>query len=160
MFRILLLMTLIPTIEILLMFDIHDWFASQWGADTAILATVGVTLLTGFIGARLARQQGFRILGQVQSQLATGQMPGEALVEGAMVLVGGVLLLTPGYFTDMMGFILVMPWSRGLIRQQFVNLLGRASSRVTVVSYQSHPRPSGRDRVVRDNVLDVEAIDI
>jgi UPF0716 protein FxsA len=78
--------------------------------------TVALVILTGFIGAWLARQQGMQVLRLLQVQLSRGQMPTDALIDGALVLVGGVLLLTPGFFTDLAGFILLLPYTRMIIR--------------------------------------------
>jgi len=79
--------------------------------------TIGLVLLTGAIGAWAARAQGFYVLGRIQSELSTGQIPAEQVVDGAMVLVGGVLLITPGLLTDFVGFALMVPGVRRVIRE-------------------------------------------
>jgi UPF0716 protein FxsA len=78
--------------------------------------TVALVILTGFIGAWLAKHQGMQVLRLLQVQLSQGQMPTDALIDGAMVLTGGVLLLTPGFFSDLAGFILLIPYTRMIIR--------------------------------------------
>ncbi len=79
-------------------------------------ATIGLIILTGTAGAWLARSQGIEILRKIQDETARGQMPAATLIEGALVLVGGLLLLTPGFFTDLLGFSFLVPLTRGIWR--------------------------------------------
>lgn len=81
--------------------------------------TMGLIMLTGAAGAWLARSQGLEILRKIQVETANGQMPAITLIDGALVLIGGLLLLTPGFFTDALGFSFLVPmtrdfWRRGL----------------------------------------------
>ena len=71
----------------------------------------------GFAGAWLARSQGVEILRRIQEETARGQMPAITLIDGALVLVGGLLLLTPGFFTDVLGFSFLVPVTRNVWRQ-------------------------------------------
>jgi len=76
-------------------------------------------MTTGVAGAWLARTQGVEILRRMQEETSRGQMPSITLIDGALVLVGGLLLLTPGFFTDALGFSFLVPatrelWRRGL----------------------------------------------
>lgn len=77
--------------------------------------TLGLVLLTGLAGAGLARRQGFRVMAVLQAELAAGRMPGRALLDGACILVGGALLLVPGFLTDTVGFVLLLPPTRALL---------------------------------------------
>ena len=79
--------------------------------------TLGLIMLTGIAGAWLARSQGVEILRRIQDETARGQMPAITLVDGALVLVGGLLLLTPGFFTDGLGFSFLFPVTRDLWRK-------------------------------------------
>lgn len=107
MFLLLLLMfTIIPAIEIGLFVVV--------GSDIGPAATIAVVIFTGFAGAALARFQGTRVLTQIQEALARGAMPTDELVEGALVLFGGALLLTPGFLTDAWGIACLLPPSRKL----------------------------------------------
>jgi UPF0716 protein FxsA len=109
MFRILVvLFIVVPAIEL--------WGLISIGKIIGGWNTVALVILTGFIGAWLAKQQGMQVLRLLQVQLSRGQMPTDALIDGAMVLTGGVLLLTPGFFTDLAGFILLIPYTRMIIR--------------------------------------------
>jgi UPF0716 protein FxsA len=75
-------------------------------------ATISLIMLTGIAGAWLARTQGVAILRKIQDETARGQMPATTLIDGALVLVGGLLLLTPGFFTDALGFSFIVPLTR------------------------------------------------
>lgn len=79
--------------------------------------TIALILITGVAGAWLARSQGLAILRQIQEETARGQMPAATLIDGALILVGGLLLLTPGFFTDALGFSFLVPLSRDLWRR-------------------------------------------
>ncbi len=99
--RLFLLLVAVPIIEIALFIEVGGWIGT-W-------ETIGIVVLTAFIGSILLRQQGMAALRDVQSRLAAGENPGKLLAEGAMILVAGVLLLTPGFFTDAVGFALLVP---------------------------------------------------
>lgn len=85
--------------------------------------TIGLILMTGVAGAWLARSQGIEIIRQIQTETAQGQMPAITLIDGALVLVGGLLLLTPGFFTDVLGFSFLVPTTRTLWRKGLSNWL-------------------------------------
>ncbi|HBC56346.1 MAG TPA: hypothetical protein DCZ03_04200 [Gammaproteobacteria bacterium] len=82
------------------------------GGLIGALPTVVLVMLTALIGVAMFRVQGFNTLQRMQEKLAMGELPGMELIEGAMLLVGGALLLTPGFFTDAIGFICLIPISR------------------------------------------------
>ncbi|EEL32379.1 FxsA cytoplasmic membrane protein [Bacillus cereus Rock3-28] len=73
-------------------------------------------VFTGVVGVYLAKRQGFKVLREIQSKLNRGEMPGEAVLDGIFVFVGGILLVLPGYVTDVMGFIFVVPFTRALLK--------------------------------------------
>jgi len=99
-----LLFTVVPAIEIGLFVTV--------GAEIGIGNTLAIVLLTGFAGAALAKQQGIRVLTDLQGSLGRGELPTDGLLQGAFVLVGGVLLLTPGFLTDVFGFSCLLPPTR------------------------------------------------
>ncbi len=84
------------------------------GSKIGALATVALTIAMSFAGALLMRWQGFGILGRLQRELDTGGSPGRELAHGAMVLLAGVLLLIPGFLTDVLGLLLFIPPVRDL----------------------------------------------
>lgn len=105
---ILLLMIIIPAAEIgVLLLS---------GNTIGVWPTLAVILLTGVLGAYLAKRQGLETIRKVQEQLRFGQMPGNAILDGACILIGGILLLAPGFITDALGFILLLPPARKVLK--------------------------------------------
>ncbi len=110
MFRILLvLFFLIPLLEIYLLIQVGGWIGP--------LYTVFLVVFTALLGAFLLRAQGFATLQRVRATMARGELPAMEMLEGALLLIGGALLLTPGFFTDAIGFVCLIPQLRqGLLR--------------------------------------------
>lgn len=106
--RLFLLFTLVPAIELYLIIKV----GSVIGAFNTIL----LIIFTGVVGAYYARQQGFRVVSNIQWKMQQGTVPGDDLVNGAMLLVGGAFLITPGFITDIAGFSLIFPPSREAIK--------------------------------------------
>lgn len=102
--RLLLLFTVVPLVELYLLIEV----GSRLGAGF----TVVLIALTGGVGALLARMQGFRVLTQIRERLAQGQLPADELLSGGLVLAGGLLLVTPGILTDVVGLALLLPFVR------------------------------------------------
>ena len=113
--KLFLLFTIIPVLEIYLIV--------KAGSLIGIVPTLLVLLTISSTGAWLVRHQGVAILGRVRDELAGGRMPAGPLLEGALVLVGGVLLLTPGFFTDFLGLFFLIPRTRAIIGQLAVGWL-------------------------------------
>lgn len=108
--RLGLLFVLVPVLELLLLIRMGEW--------VGLWPTLGLVVLTGATGAALARLEGLRVLFQFQKELASGRLPGQALLDGISVLVGGAFLLTPGIVTDLAGFALLLPPSRRWIQRR------------------------------------------
>ena len=87
------------------------------GRVMGLAPTIGLIMITGVAGAWLARSQGVEILRKIQEETSRGQMPATTLIDGALILVGGLLLLTPGFFTDALGFSFLVPSTRNLWRK-------------------------------------------
>jgi UPF0716 protein FxsA len=115
--RLILIFIVVPLIEILLLIEI--------GSRIGALNTIFIIILTGILGASLMRHQGFTIIRNIQRDLSQGQMPTGELINGALVLVGGIVLLTPGFFTDAIGFVLLLPATRALILKKIQLLIRR-----------------------------------
>jgi len=107
-FKLFLLFLIVPVIEIYLLIKV--------GSIIGGLATVASLLLISALGAYLVRSQGFRIISEIQGELSRGRLPAAQLMDGALVFVGGVLLMTPGFFTDFVGIFFLVPASRSLIK--------------------------------------------
>ena len=100
--------TLIPVIELALLVKV--------GSRIGVNLTIAVVLLTGASGAWLARTQGLRVLVRLQEALRAAQFPGDEIFDGVLILGGGLLLLTPGFLTDLLGLSVLIPGSRHLIK--------------------------------------------
>ena len=107
MLKLLLAFTIIPIIEIYLLIEIGSIF----GALTAIT----IVILTGFLGAFMARMQGLQTLFRIQESLREGRMPSGELLEALLIVIAGLVLLTPGFLTDSAGFLLLIPTTRNSI---------------------------------------------
>lgn len=99
---------LIPILELAVLLKLHD--------VAGLVNTLAIVIITGFVGAFLARAQGIMVLAQIQRDLAEGKMPAPRLMDGVMILIAGVLLITPGLITDTVGFLLLIPAVRTIIR--------------------------------------------
>jgi UPF0716 protein FxsA len=113
LFKILfLLFLIIPLIEITILIEIGKVF----GAIYTIILVIG----TAALGAALLRNQGLSTLAKVQTNMDQGNLPATELIEGLMLLIAGALLLTPGFFTDVFGFLVLIPALRHRIAQTFL----------------------------------------
>ncbi|HYW80812.1 MAG TPA: FxsA family protein [Thermoguttaceae bacterium] len=149
--RLLLLFTIVPLIELSLLL----WLAEQiqWGP------TLGLVLLTGFLGAALARHEGLRCITRIQQKTAAGQLPGDPLLDGLMILVAGALLVTPGVLTDLVGFSLLVPGIRRIMKR---SLKKRFQTRIMVATgFNGRARPASAPRQTDDDhgshVIDVSS---
>lgn len=111
------LFIVIPMIEIYLLIKV--------GSVIGALPTLGMVILIALAGAVLLRQQGISILGRLQASLMQGQLPTFEILEGGALIVGGVLLMTPGFFTDVLGLVCLWPYTRRLLIQQLIHRLSR-----------------------------------
>jgi UPF0716 protein FxsA len=92
----------------------------QVGGIIGAFPTILLVVFTAALGAWLLRQQGFATFQRVQQSLARGEIPAYEMIEGPMILVGGALLLTPGFITDMLGFAFLLPQLRRKIAQYVI----------------------------------------
>ena len=106
--KLFLAFTIIPIIEIYLLIEI----GSMFGALTAVT----LVILTGFLGAFLARMQGLQTLFRIQESLREGRMPSGELLDALLIVIAGLVLLTPGFLTDSAGFLLLIPATRNSIK--------------------------------------------
>ena len=106
--KLFLAFTIIPIIEIYLLIEIGSIF----GALTAVI----LVILTGFLGAFLARMQGLQTLFRIQGCLREGRMPSGELMDALLIIIAGLVLLTPGFLTDSVGFLLLIPATRNSIK--------------------------------------------
>jgi UPF0716 protein FxsA len=109
---IFLLVLIIPFLEIYLLLQV--------GGIIGAFPTIFLVVFTAVLGAWLLRQQGFATFQRLQANLAQGKIPAYEMIEGPIILVGGALLLTPGFITDTMGFICLIPQFRRKIAQYII----------------------------------------
>ena len=105
--KLLLLFTLVPIIELAILIKL--------GSYIGLIYTILLVGLTGIIGVSLARSQGFKIITNIKDKLQKGTIPTDDMIGGLLILIGGVLLLTPGLITDITGFSLILPGTRHII---------------------------------------------
>ncbi len=106
--RLLILFIAVPVVELFLFLQI--------GTRIGIVPTLAIILLTGILGAWLTKLQGLRTLARYQQALSEGRLPHQEVVDGLMILGAGAVLLTPGFLTDAVGFLLLVPTIRSAVR--------------------------------------------
>jgi len=147
------------------------------GGAIGLLPTVGLLLLDSVLGAALMRSQGRAAWRRFNAAMAEGRMPGREVIDGALVIFGGALLLTPGFLSDILGVILLLPPTRALVRamlvRRFAGRLVASASRGAearmgrIFSFQAGGpraggggRERGRPRFADDDVIDADATDV
>ena len=127
--RLLLLFTLVPIVELAVLIEI--------GQHLGMLPPVALVLATGALGAALARREGIQAFHRLRDSIGQGSFPGEAILDGVLILGGGLLLLTPGILTDLLGFAALVPGTRYFIKYYLKTAIER---RIRSGSIQVHTR--------------------
>jgi UPF0716 protein FxsA len=126
--KLFLAFTIIPFLEIYLLIEIGSYIGA--------FNTLMIVILTGFLGALLARHQGLKTMLKVRESLARGEMPAEHLLDALLILLAGIVLLTPGFLTDLAGFTILIPTTRfhfkRWLRKKFDNLITQNRVNVTL----------------------------
>ena len=145
MFKLLfILFLLVPLVEIFFLIQVGQVIGAGW--------TIFLVVATAVIGAFLLRLQGFQTLHRAQRTMQQGQLPATEMLEGLCLLVSGALLLTPGFVTDTMGFLLLMPPVRQLmIAQMLKNSQFVFKTRGTGFHYQSQDQHHTIDGEIVDD---------
>jgi UPF0716 protein FxsA len=148
--RLLLLFTLVPLVELALLI---------WVAEKAGLGpwwTLCLVVLTGALGAALARHEGLRCLGRIRQKVAAGELPGDPLLDGLMILLAGALLITPGMLTDLLGFALLLPPFRRIVKRRLVR---HFQSRIQVFPPTGRWPPPSDQPPTHDRIIDARIVD-
>jgi UPF0716 protein FxsA len=116
--KLLLLFIAVPAVELALLIEI--------GKYLGIVPTIALTFASGALGAVLARQQGLSVLRGAQSQIQRGEIPVGSMADGILILVAAALLITPGVVTDALGFFLLVPAVRNVVKSAVLRRLRRA----------------------------------
>ena len=122
---LLLLFIVVPLAELYVIWQVGDWLG--------ILPTLALLLLDSVLGGVLMRSQGRAAWRRFNAALSRGRPPAREVVDGALVILGGALLLTPGFLTDALGLALLIPPSRALVRRALVRGAGR---RIMVAAFR------------------------
>lgn len=123
--RLLLLFTVVPLVELWLLLVISDWTSWQ--------TTVLLVIATGVLGASLSRRQGWQTWQRINQRASRGETPTDELLDGLMIFIAGALLVTPGVLTDVVGFSLLVPTFRSVLKKRVAEWVKTR----TVVHFQS-----------------------
>lgn len=134
-----LLFVLVPVIELMLLIEL--------GGLVGTLPTLAMIVVTGMVGATLARRQGLQTVANIQAETAAGRLPAASLIDGVTILVAGALLLTPGILTDVVGFSLLVPAVRSPLRgwlgRRFAAAVQQGQAHVVFHTTTVESRPVG-----------------
>ncbi|MGB5285832.1 MAG: FxsA family protein [Polyangiales bacterium] len=143
--RLFLLFTVVPLVELYLLIAV--------GRLLGPAATIGLVLLTGAVGAWFARLEGARVIRRWQEAMSRQQVPKDGVIDGLLIFIGGLMLITPGILTDFAGLSMVMPPTRrfiaGFVRSWFERQIAAGRVQVYAPGYNGAP---GRPQ----EVIDVE----
>ncbi|WP_066368452.1 FxsA family protein [Herbidospora mongoliensis] len=147
----------VPVLEI--------WLLIQIGEVIGGWTTVGLLIADSLLGAWLVRREGRRAWAALQEAIESGRMPDKELADGALIVAGGALLLTPGFITDIFGFFMILPFTRPIARRGAAWFLGRRVKAMAARSpyapfiagmpaQEPSRRENPRENVVRGEVVD------
>ncbi|MFC1643793.1 FxsA family protein [Candidatus Omnitrophota bacterium] len=130
---LILLFVLVPIVELALLIKI--------GQSIGVGYTLGIVIFTGVVGAYLAKFQGLLTLRSIQEEINQGRMPADRLFDGVLILCSGILLITPGIITDLVGFMGLIPFTRNLFKRWLKLKIKDMVSRgevITITSFKPH----------------------
>lgn len=141
-----LLFIVVPVAEIYLLIQIGQAIGAWW--------TVLLLIADGFLGSFLVKREGGRAWRALQDALGNGRMPARELADGALILVGGTLLLTPGFISDLAGLFCILPLTRPLARRVLTRVISRRLVVVGRGGPRTRQRPGPDESVVQGEVVD------
>jgi UPF0716 protein FxsA len=150
--KLLLLFIVVPAVELVLLIEI--------GKRIGSMRTLALIVMTGIVGASLAKWQGLNVMKRLREETAQGILPAESLLDGVFILIAGALLITPGMLTDFFGFLCLIPSFRRILKRYLWTRIKRSIEKghmqVTVHVDDSVTRPPDRQSHDNPNVIDVE----
>ena len=153
--KLLLLFILVPVAELAIFIALGD--------KIGLAPTLGIIVLTAILGAYLTKSQGIKALNNYQQALAQGKLPHEEVMDGLMILIAGAVLLTPGFLTDAIGFSLLIPPFRKVVKaivkerlKGRVNVVSQNVNAATQPFSQGGPARSGGPQVIN---VEAEVVD-
>ncbi len=151
--RLFLLFTVVPLVELYLLIAI--------GRMLGPIPTIGLVLLTGALGAWFARLEGAKVLRRWQQAMARQQLPKDGVIDGLLIFIGGLMLITPGILTDIAGLSMVMPFTRRIVarfvRAWFEQQIATGRVQVYAPGYNGPPRRPQDVIEVEGEVVEVVA---
>ena len=135
------------------------------GTETEWWLPILMVIATGVTGAALARWQGWRVVQRIREELRAGQMPTGAIIDGVLIFIAGLLLVTPGVLTDLVGVVLLVPPLRSLVKRGVAAWIKRtfevrlSATTAEMWNPSGDPRPSHRDEVIDARVIDTRVED-
>ncbi len=120
-FRLMLLFVVTPLVELAILIYL--------GTLIGALYTILIVAITGLLGAFLARKQGLATLSRIRSSIERGILPSDDLFQAVLIVIGGLLLITPGLITDLAGFAMLIPQTRNIVTKWLRNLIQRKIER-------------------------------
>jgi len=131
----------VPVVEIYVLIQVGQVIGAWW--------TVLLLIADSIFGSWLLKREGIRAWRALQTALTEGRMPGKELADAALIVFGGTLMITPGFVTDLVGLVAILPFTRPVARRMLTAFVAR---RVVVVQHARRPEPPGD--VVRGEVVD------
>jgi UPF0716 protein FxsA len=147
-----LLFTLVPLVELSILIYIGQ--QSEWWVPILLV------IVTGVVGAALARWQGWQVLQRIRADAAAGRMPADAMIDGFLVLLAGILLVTPGVLSDLLGVALLIPPVRALVKRGATKWIKRnievRVGRAAAGMWSGQPGGTASPR--RDEIIDAKVV--
>jgi UPF0716 protein FxsA len=151
-FYLFLLFTILPLVELTILIRIGE--ATVWWVPIALV------IFTGVAGAVLARWQGLRVYQRIRDDVAAGRIPANALIDGFLILLVGILLITPGVVTDVAGILFLIPPIRALVKRGVKAWIKRhVEVRVGDMNPAFWPDSDGAARASRDHIIDAKVVE-
>jgi UPF0716 protein FxsA len=141
--RLLILFVAIPLLELYILIKVGKYL----GTENTIL----IVILTGILGAAFARSQGAGIINKIRETLNQGQIPGNEMIQGILIFAGGIMLITPGFLTDILGFSLILPYSRQIFAGFLISYIKKKIESGRVQFYQQDNDFSDPDDIWEDD---------
>jgi UPF0716 protein FxsA len=146
-FKLFILFTIIPVLEL--------WLLIEIGGVIGFFPTVLIVIITGITGAWLAKMEGISVLTNIQRSMSQGVIPKTELVNGLLVFIGGAMLLTPGFITDITGLLMIFPPTRAIFATFLISYFERKIKDGTVHFYHSGQNET-RTRIDDESVIDAD----
>lgn len=154
---VLVAFVVVPMVEIFVLIQVGQVIGAWW--------TILLLIADSILGAWLIRREGGRAFAALRSALNSGQMPAKELADGALILIGGTLMLSPGFVTDLLGIFLILPFTRPLARRALTGVVTRRLVGAGAAAYmprpganhpgnQQRPHPNPDGSVVEGEVVD------